>query len=158
MKRRNLPLSTLDADGSPIAAALSLWRAARPRSGRLPARATFDLGRVAELLDGTGWVTVTAERPARFRFHAATPPAPGPLRDLAAISRLGGSLRDAARPVYDDYSAAAFTGVPMLHHLVPGEGEGDETLERLILPFADDGVGVDGLLVCARRRTLDVLH
>lgn len=158
MKRRNLPLSTLDHDGSPIAAALSLWRRARPRSGRLPARGVFDLGRIAGMLDGTGWVSVVAERPARFRFHAAPPPAAGLLRDLAAVCRHGDALREAARPVYDDYSAVAFTGVPVLHHLHPADGDAAETLERLILPFADDGIGVDRLLVCAHLRAPTVLH
>jgi hypothetical protein len=156
MKRRILPLSSLDADASPIAAALARWRAARPRSGRLPARGSFELSGLTELLDDSGWVAVTADRPARFRFHAAAPAASRGLRDLETISRHGGALRDAARPVYDDYAAAAFTGVPLLHHLLPADG--GEAVERLILPFSNDGVGVDGLLVCARKRAEPALH
>jgi len=158
MKRRILPLSTLEANASPIAKALSLWRAARPRSGRLPARAGFDLGKLAELLDESGWVAVTAERAAKFRFHVAGSSRSRRLGDLETISRHGGALRDAARPVYDDYAAAAFTGVPLLHHLLPGEDDEGEAVERLILPFADDGVGVDRLLVCARSRAPTALH
>jgi hypothetical protein len=158
MKRRSLPLSTLDHDASPIAAALGLWRAARPARGVLPARGAFELGRLAARLDGTGWVKVVAERPARFRFDAVPPTATAPLHDLAAISRHGDALREAARPVYDDYAAAAFTGAPFLHHLLPGDDEAEHTVERLILPFADDGIGVDRLLVCARRCPPQILH
>jgi hypothetical protein len=158
MKRHGLPLSTLDHDPSPIAAALRLWRAARPGRGVLPSRRAFDLGRVAARLDGAGWVSVVAERPAKFRFHALSPIATTPLRDLAAISRHGAALRDFARPVYDDYAAAAFTGAPFLHRLPPGDDEAEYTVERLILPFAEDGVGVDRLLVCARRCKPQVLH
>jgi hypothetical protein len=158
MKRRILPLSSLDADASPIAAALALWRAARPRNGRLPAGGDFELGRLAELLDDTGWIAVTAERTARFQFRVTMPgPARG-LDDLETISRHGGALRDAARPVYDDYATAAFAGVPLLHHLVPGDADGGQPIERLILPFSNDGVGVDRLLVCARTRARPPLH
>ena len=158
MKRRNLPLSSLDADVSPIASALALWRAARPHSGRLPARDAFELGRLADQFDDSGWVAVTADRPARFEFHVSAPARARGLRDLEAISRHGGALRDAARPVYDDYAAAAFTGVPLLHHLLPGDGDAGEPVERLILPFSTDGVGVDRLLVCARKRAPTALH
>lgn len=158
MKRRILPLSSLEADASPIAAALALWRAARPRDGRLPSGGRFDLGALAELLDDTGWVAVTTERPARFQFCVTTLGQTGGLGDLEAISRHGGDLRDAARPVYDDYATAAFAGVPLLHHLLPGEGDDGEPVERLILPFSNDGVGVDRLLVCARTRPRPPLH
>jgi len=158
MKRRILPLNTLDQAATPIAAALSLWRAARPRNGRLPARSSFDLGELAGLLDDSGWISVRAERPARFEFRVVAPERSHRLADLQAISRHGLALRDAARPLYDDYSTAAFTGVPLLHHLLPVDSADGSAVERLILPFSDDGVGVDELLVCTRSSRPPSLH
>ncbi len=158
MRRKILPLSTLDDEKSPIAAVLALWRAARPASGLLPASDDFRLGDLLLMLDDAGWVGVTALTPARFEFRALDAMELRTSPDLQAVSRHGGALRDHARPVYDDYSAAAFMGVPLLHRLVNGDASEDELLERLILPFAADGVGVDGLLVCAVSRNPATLH
>ncbi len=158
MRRKILPLSSLDDARSPIAAVLALWRAARPAAGLLPASDDFRLGELLLMLDDAGWVGVTALTPARFEFRAMDGMELRTLPDLQAVSRHGGALRDHARPVYDDYSAAAFMGVPLLHRLVDADAGEDTPLERLILPFASDGVGVDGLLVCAAARSSATLH
>ena len=143
---------------SPIAAVLALWRAARPAAGLLPASDDFRLGDLLLMLDDAGWVGVTALTPARFEFRVQDVMELRTLPDLQAVSRHGGALRDHARPVYDDYSAAAFMGVPLLHRLVDEAAGEDAPVERLILPFASDGVGVDGLLVCAASRSSATLH
>ncbi len=158
MRRKILPLSTLDDVKSPIAAVLALWRAARPADGLLPASGAFQLGELLLMLDDAGWVGVKALTPARFEFHALDGMELRTSADLLAVARHGGALRDHARPVYDDYAAAAFMGVPLLHRLLDEDASEDAPLERLILPFASDGIGVDGLLVCAAARNPATLH
>lgn len=123
------------------------WRARRPE-GRLPARATLDPVDIPHLLP---WLVVfeavwTDDRP-RFRFR---------LVGTGCVERYG---RDATglwfEEVYEgetlarqraDYAEVAVSGEPSASRpRFPVSDKDYVIYDRLLLPFADDGVNVDAL-------------
>ena len=156
--RRPLPLTSLSDRPTPMAMLWKAWREARDERGMLPSRGDLRVTELLEALDFTGWLHVAAPTPARFRFALDETAGATPLSGLAPVASHGNDLKSAARHLYDDLAAAAFTGSALLHRVVRPDDPALPDVDRLILPFAGDGRRVDGLLVCGIAESSTPLH
>lgn len=149
--KRPMPPNAFGADDLPLEVTYRYWHDRR-REGRLPARSEIDTPEFRLVVRDVLWVDM--QDPAQegcwplgrlAGFEEAVPrrapsgPASG--TDL----RLGSLLRQ-------DYRTVRFTGSALFQELVVATGPLVETYRELIVPLADDGVGVTELLV------LSVLH
>lgn len=114
----------------------------------LPSRADLPVDGLVQGVDFSGWLDVAAPTPARFRFALAESAGTDQLSGLEVVAAHGADLKSAARHLYDDLAAAAFTGSAFLHRIANPDEPGMPAIERLILPFAGNGRRVDGLLIC----------
>lgn len=156
--RLPLPLTSLSDRPTPMGRLLKAWREAREERGMLPSRADLRMADLPEGLDFTGWLHVAATTPARFRFALGETAGAAPLSGLGPVASHGDDLKSAARHLYDDLAAAAFTGSALLHRVVQPDDPAMPDIDRLILPFAGDGHRVDGLLVCGIAESPATLH
>jgi len=140
------------ADSTPhprIARLIEYWRALAPGPGLLPGRRHFDPMRVPDLLPNIWLVDVVRGTPNRYRYRllgSALYDAGAPMRVGLFVDELGDDIDQvAAHASFDGVVSTRQPdwrrGAPIIKHL-----KFIATLERVLLPLAEDGETVDIIL------------
>lgn len=140
------------AGGTPhprIARLTEYWRGLSPGPGLLPGRRHFDPMEVPDLLPNLWLVDAVHGTPNRYRYRlvgGAVIDAGGPMRVGMFVDELGDLIDQvAAHAAFDGVVATRQPdwrrGPPIVKHL-----QFVSTLERVLLPLAEDGRQVDMIL------------
>lgn len=140
------------ADNTPnprLARLIDYWREIAPGPDLLPGRRHFDPMQVPELLPNLWLVDVECGTPNRYRYRlvgGALIDAGGPMRAGMFVDELGDLIDQvAAHAAFDGVIATRQPewrrGAPIVKHL-----QFVATLERVLLPLAEDGRTVDMIL------------
>jgi len=146
------PDPRVPADSTPnprVARLMEYWRDLAPGPGLLPARRHFDPMRVPDLLPNIWLIDVVRGTPNRYRYRligSALHDAGAPMRVGMFIDEMGNDVDQAAAhatfdSVVNGRQPDWRRGTPILRHL-----KFVATLERALLPLAEDGETVDVIL------------
>lgn len=146
------PDPRVPADSTPhprISRLMDYWRGLAPETGKLPARRHFDPMQVPDLLPNIWLIDVVRGTPNRYRYRLIG----SALTDAGAPIRPGMFIDELADRIDQASAHAAFErvvntrlpdwrrGTPIIKHF-----KFISTLERVLLPLAEDGETVDVIL------------
>lgn len=144
------PRVPVDSTPNPrIVRLMEYWRELAPGPGVLPARRHFDPMLVPDLLPNIWLIDVVRGAPNRYRYRLIG----SALTDAGAPIKPGMFIDELGEHIEQDAAHAAFEGVintrqpdwrrgpPIIKHL-----KFIATLERVLLPLAEDGQTVDVIL------------
>ncbi len=141
-----------------VAAAIDYWRRIRPSDELLPGRRHFDPVDVPRLLPHLGLLDVVREPRMRLRIRMAGTR----VTDLFGPGLTGRFVDEVVpdfegSPVERDYRRVADEGVPVWYRGKQSTTRGKTflSIERLFLPFAEDGRVVDKILAVYLAQTSD---
>ena len=152
VKRRQLPIEALPERDQVLDTAYRYWHSKR-RQGLLPSRNDIDILEITKIIKHTHLIDVSSDKTDEWCFRVVGAVVPQTWQWGCGRDKIS----DCPWPPYrdmllQDYGAVKFTGVPMYHEIAIRVDWVAYHYSRIVLPFADDGRGVDNLMSCVFHR------